>query len=174
MLSITLLIPEEKIGIAVFTNKLPNAAYVIIPHYLNELLLGLPPQDWVQIYTDLEQKEKERVERAKVQHEDSRAKDTHPSLELEKYAGQYESTILGGATLSVEGAGLHIQLEAHETISGTLEHWHYDTFLCKWDDPVLGESLIPFITDGQGNTAEFRVKIREDWLDPLEHTFRKI
>ncbi len=174
MLSITLLIPEEKIGIAVLTNKLPNAAYVIIPHYLNELLLGLPPQDWIWIYTDLEQKEKERVERVKVQHEDSRAKDTHPSLGLEKYTGEYESAILGGATLSVEGAGFHIQLEAHETISGTLEHWHYDTFLCKWDDPVLGESLIPFITDGQGNIAEFHVKIREDWLDPLEHTFRKI
>ncbi len=174
MLSITLLIPEEKIGIAVLTNKLPNAAYVIIPHYLNELLLGLPPQDWIGIYTDLEQKEKERVERVKVQHEDSRAKDTHPSLGLEKYTGEYESAILGGATLRVEGAGFHIQLEAHETISGTLEHWHYDTFLCKWDDPVLGESLVPFITDGQGNVVEFHVKIREDWIDPLEHIFRKI
>jgi hypothetical protein len=38
---------------------------------------------------------------------------------------------------------------------------------------VLRESFIPFITDGQGNVVEFRVKIREDWLDPLEHVFRK-
>ncbi len=73
----------------------------------------------------------------------------------------------------MERSGLHIQLQAHESISGTLEHWHHDTFLCKWDDPVLGESLIPFITDGQGQVAELRVKIREDWIDPVEHVFMK-
>jgi hypothetical protein len=82
-----------------------------------------------------------------------------------------------GAALSSDSVSkrdrLHIQLEAHETIFGTLEHWQYDTFLCTWDDPVLRESFIPFITDGQGNVVEFRVKIREDWLDPLEHVFKK-
>jgi hypothetical protein len=93
---------------------------------------------------------------------------------LEKYAGAYDSAILGGATINAERSGLHIQLQADESISGTLEHWHYDTFLCKWDDPVLGESLIPFISDGQGQAVEFRVKIREDWIDPLEHVFKKI
>ncbi|MFT3890598.1 MAG: DUF3471 domain-containing protein [Anaerolineales bacterium] len=103
----------------------------------------------------------------------TRAKDTHPSLVLQKYAGEYESAILGGASLSFDGDRLHIQLEAHETIFGTLEHWQYDTFLCSWDDPVLRESFIPFITDGQGNVVEFRVKIREDWFDPLEHVFKK-
>ena len=184
MLSSVVMIPEEKIGIAVFTNKLPNAAYIITPHFLTEVLLGLPPRDWIQIYTDLEKEGKEKEEDTKKKKDDSRIKDTHPSLELEKYAGEYESAIVGGATLSVDGdalssdsvskrSGLHIQLQAHESISGTLEHWHYDTFLCHWDDPVLGESLVPFISDGQGEIAEFRVKIREDWIDPIEHVFRK-
>ena len=187
MLSSVVLIPEEKLGFAVFTNKLPNAAFVVLPHYLTEKLTGAPTQDWIQIYTDLEKEEHAKVEAAKKQRADSRAKDTHPSFEIEKYAGDYDSLILGGArvAVSVEGDassgaavskrnGLHIQLQAHETISGTLEHWHYDTFLCKWDDPVLGESLIPFITDGQGQVTEFRVRIREDWIDPLEHVFKKV
>ena len=130
-------------------------------------------QDWIQLYTDLEKEGKEKEEQAKKQREDSHARDTRPSLAPEKYAGVYDSAILGGATVSMEGGGFHIQLQAHESISGALEHWHYDTFLCKWDDPVLGESLIPFITDGQGHVAEFHVKIREDWIDPLEHVFRK-
>jgi CubicO group peptidase (beta-lactamase class C family) len=184
MLSSVVLIPEEKLGIAVFTNKLPNAAYVITPHYLTEVLLSLPPRDWIQIYTDLEKENKEKEELAKQQRDESRAKDTHPSLGLEKYAGAYDSTIIGGATISLESdalssegvskrGGLHIQLQAHKSISGTLEHWHYDTFLCHWDDPVLGESLIPFISDGQGEIAEFHVKIREDWIDPIEHVFKK-
>ncbi len=174
MLSITLLIPEEKIGIAVLTNKLPNAAYIIVPHYLTEVMLGLPPKDWIKIYMDLEQQENLKVEQAKIQKAGSRINNTHPSLALEQYVGLYDSLILGGATVSLKGSGLHIQLQADESLSGALEHWHYDTFLCKWDDPVLGESLIPFISDGQGQAVEFRVKIREDWIDPLEHVFKKI
>ena len=176
MLSSTLVLPGEKIGVAVFTNKLPNSAFVVLSHYLIEKLLGMPPQDWIQIYTDLENEEKEKSEHARQQREAARAKDTRPSLALEKYAGAYDSAILGGATISVPRSGnvLQVQLQAHESISGTLEHWHYDTFRCHWNDPVLGESLIPFITDGQGQVAEFRVKIREDWIDPLEHVFKKM
>ena len=174
MLSCVAMIPEEKLGIAIFTNKLPNAAYVVLPHYLTEKLLSVPSNDWIQSYIDLEKEGKEKEEETKKKRDDSHAKDTRPSLALEKYAGAYDSLILGGATIGVDGSGLHIQLQAHESISGTLEHWHYDTFLCHWNDPVLGESLIPFITDGQGQVAEFRVKIREDWIDPLEHVFMNI
>jgi CubicO group peptidase (beta-lactamase class C family) len=176
MLSSTVFLPEEKIGIAVFTNKLPNSGFVVLSHYLVEKLIGMTPSDWIQIYLNLEKEEKEKSEKIKQQRDTSRAKETHPSLGLEKYAGAYDSAILGRATISLprSGTGLHIQLQAHESLSGTLEHWHYDTFLCHWEDPVLGESLIPFITDGQGQVDEFRVKIREDWIDPLEHVFKKI
>jgi CubicO group peptidase (beta-lactamase class C family) len=185
MLSSVVLIPEEKLGIAIFTNKLPNAAYVLLSHYLTEKLIGVPTEDWIQIYDDLYKEENAKADAAKEKRDDSRAKDTHPSLALEKYAGSYDSLILGGASISLERdalsgeavskrSRLHIQLQAHTSISGTLEHWHYDTFLCKWDDPVLGESLIPFITDGQGEMAEFRVRIREDWIDPVEHVFKRV
>jgi hypothetical protein len=135
-------------------------------------LLNIPSQDWIQLYLALEREEKEKTEKAKQKRDEMHTKDTHPSLALEKYAGAYESSILGGATVSLEGGGLHIQLQAHESISGRLEHWHYDTFLCHWNDPVLHESLVMFTTNGQGNVAEFRVKIREDWIDPLEHVFK--
>ena len=173
MLSSTVLVPEENLGFAILTNKLPNAAFAILSHYLIEKLTGTPTQDWIQIYLDLEKEDHQKAERAKQKREQARANDTRPSFALEKYTGDYDSLILGGATLGLQGEGLCIQLQAHPSMSGTLEHWHYDTFLCKWDDPVLGESLIPFITDGQGNVVEFHVKIREDWIDPLEHVFKK-
>lgn len=177
MLSSVVMIPEERIGIAVFTNKLPNSAYGAIPHFITEKLLNVPSHDWVETYLEMEKQEgANNIVKAAQTHQQqdaSRAKDTQPSLALEKYAGEYECALLGGATISLEGSGFHIQLQVNESISGTLEHWHYDTFLCKWNNPVLGESLIPFITNGQGEVAEFRVKIREDWIDPLEHVFKK-
>lgn len=168
MLSNLVLIPEEKIGIAVFTNKKPNNAIHAVSNFLVDTLLGITPCDWIQAYLDVE-----KEGQAKKQREEFRAKDSHPSLALEKYAGEYESAILGRATICVEKGELQIQLQAYESISGTLQHWHYDTYLCKWDDPLLGESLIPFLNDGQGEIAEFRVKINEDYLDSLEHIFKK-
>jgi len=177
MLSSVVLIPEEKIGIAVFTNKLPNSAYGAVPHFITEKLLNVPAHDWVETYLEMEKQAGANniVKAAQTQQQKnaSRAKDTQPSLALEKYAGEYANALLGGATISLDSGGLHIQLQVSESISGTLEHWHYDTFLCKWNNPVLGESLIPFITDGQGQVVEFRVKIREDWIDPLEHVFKR-
>jgi CubicO group peptidase (beta-lactamase class C family) len=172
MLSMLGFVPEENFGIAVFTNKLPNSAYTALYMHIADALLGVPPQDWTQTYIELEKEVKEKQEHAEKTKNNSRSKDTQPSLVLEKYAGDYESLILGGATISLEGCALHIKLQVHESISGTFEHWHYDTFLCKWDDPVLGESLVTFITDGQGCVAEFRLKIREDWIDPLTHVFK--
>jgi len=105
MLSSVVLIPEEKIGMAVFTNKIPNAAFVVLPHYLLEKMLGLDSRDWIQTYIDLEKEGQEREEQAAKQRGDSRAKDTRPSLALESYTGAYESSILGGATIRGRAAG---------------------------------------------------------------------
>jgi CubicO group peptidase (beta-lactamase class C family) len=174
MLSSVAMFPEEKLGLAVFTNKLPNYAFNLLTNHLVDRLLGAAGPDWLQVYRDFTQEDQARAQKAQEQRASARIPGTHPALPLEKYAGRYDSPLLGGATLSSTAGGLHIQLEAHASLAGRLEHWHYDTFLCHWDDPVLGESLLPFISDGQGQVAEFRAKIREDWIDPLEHVFKKV
>ncbi|MEI7847679.1 MAG: serine hydrolase [Chloroflexota bacterium] len=173
MLSGTVFIPEEQLGIAVFTNKLPNPAHNLIPNLLIDTFTGAPERNWIQLYTEMDKENQAELEKSRNQKLAVRVLNAPTSFEIEKYTGNYESSILGGANLKVKDGKLKIQLQVHQTVSGSLEHWHYDTFLCTWDDPVLGESLIPFISDGQGNVVEFKVKIREDWIDPLEHSFFK-
>jgi len=173
MLSITVLVPQERLALAIFTNKLPNGAYLALAYSVLEKLLGRPPRDWIQTYREVDREARERAQKADQQRREAQAMGTRPALALEEYVGMYRSLILGEATVTKTGSGLSLQLQAHASLSGALSHWHYDTFRCKWDDPVLRESLIPFITDGQGRVTEFRVKIREDWIDPLEHVFRR-
>ena len=173
MLSVTGFLPEENLGVAVLTNKLPNSAYVALHMYLLESMIGTFSQDWIKIYLDVDKETRQKAQEAKEKVRTSRATGTRPTLPLKEYAGTYDDPIAGEAYVSEKDGRLHIQLQAHASMSGNLEHWHYDTFLCKWDDPVLAESPIPFITDGQGHVTEFRVKIREDWIDPIEHIFRK-
>ena len=173
MLSSTVMVPEERIGIVVLSNKLPNMGYVALPYVLLDRLMGIKGRDWFQAYREFETEAKGKLDAGKRLLHNSRVSGTRTSLPLEKFAGEYDAPVLGGASIRVQGEGLNVQLMAHPGLSGVLTHWHYDSFLCKWDDPVLGESLIPFITDGQGNVVEFKVRIREDWIDPLEHVFRK-
>jgi CubicO group peptidase (beta-lactamase class C family) len=174
MLSSTAMIPEENIGVAVLTNKLPNLGYMAITFYLMDRLLGIDERDWLKSYLEVAAERKQVLDTARERLIAGRAAGTHPSLPLKEFAGEYDAATLGGACLRVAGRKLHIQLEAHETLSGELMHWHYDSFMCKWDNPILGESLIPFSTDGQGHVTGFKVKIREDWIDPLEHPFKKL
>ncbi len=173
MLSITGFIPEENLAVAVFTNKLPNTAYLALYHHIVNTIMDAPSQDWIRIYQDFDRENKERARKAKENLRNLRVNGTKPSLPLREYTGMYEAPIAGGAIVREEDGKLHIQLAAHPSMSGELEHWHYDTFLCKWNDPVLYESLITFLTDRQGGVTGFRVKIREDWIDPVEHVFAK-
>jgi CubicO group peptidase (beta-lactamase class C family) len=174
MLSSTVLIPEEKLGVAVFTNKLPNVAYTALPYYILDQLMGESVRDWFHAYREFEQDNRRTLADAKQRLADARQSGTQPGLPLQAFAGEYDSAVLGAASVREQDGSLLLQLKAHESLTGKLTHWHYDTFLCTWDDPVLGESLVPFLTDGGGRVTEFHVTIRPDWIDPLEHIFKKL
>jgi len=174
MLSSTVMMPEEGLGIVVLTNKLPNMGYVALPYHLLDRLLGIQGRDWFEAYRVFEREAHAKLDEAKQRMTAARAPDTQPSLPLEAFTGEYDAPIIGGAEVSLQDGGLHIQLKAHPVFSGVLTHWHYDSFMSKWDDPLLGESLLPFTGDGQGHITGFRMKIREDWIDPVEHVFRRV
>ena len=173
MLSSVTMLPEEHLGIVVVTNKIPNSAHNVLPYSIIEKITTSSPQDWLSLYRDVSKADAEKTKQTLSQRDLARDTNTIPSFGLEKYTGNFQSNILGDANISQKNNKLFIKLDVHNTVAGVLEHWHYDTFLCTWDDPVLGESLIPFISDGQGHIIEFRVTIREDWVDPLEHVFSK-
>ncbi|HEY6075126.1 MAG TPA: serine hydrolase domain-containing protein, partial [Anaerolineales bacterium] len=46
MLSSTVLVPEEGLGIVVLTNKLPNMGYVALPYFILDKLLGSEGRNW--------------------------------------------------------------------------------------------------------------------------------
>ncbi|MCJ7753179.1 MAG: DUF3471 domain-containing protein, partial [Thermoanaerobaculales bacterium] len=62
---------------------------------------------------------------------------------------------------------------AHPEITGRLEHWQFDTFLCSWSDRMWDESLVYFDLDDSGEVSQFRVTVRPDWVDTLEYIFVK-
>jgi CubicO group peptidase (beta-lactamase class C family) len=173
MLSYIAMLPEDNLGIAVLTNKLPNGLYQGLAMQVIDAFLGMPEINWSARMQEMTRQMDADQAAAQQQLENSRAKDTRPSLPPDAFAGEYHNPLYGTIILKTAGSELVAELSAHPHLRGVLEHWHYDTFLCRWNDPILRTSLMPFQTNGQGKVQSFQTKFREDWIDTVDYEFRK-
>jgi CubicO group peptidase (beta-lactamase class C family) len=174
MISLLGLVPEEKLGVIILTNKIPNDITYAVLYHVVDAYLEAPPKDWNKMLLEQNNKFFAEIAEQKKKIEQARVKGTKPTLSLEQYAGTYNSQLYGDATVAMQDNQLVIHLSAHPMITGILEHWHYDAFLCHWTDPIFDQSLVPFILNGQGKVEEFRLKVREDTIDTLEYKFRRV
>ncbi len=60
------------------------------------------------------------------------------------------------STLAVESGRL--VLRRHTAWVGDLEHWHYDTFLVRWRDRVMGKGLMTFRLSADGKVASLEIE----------------
>jgi CubicO group peptidase (beta-lactamase class C family) len=131
MISSVTMVPDEKLGVVVLTNGLmaPTGA---ITNYVLDAFLGQPEKDWSS----------EMLGRAKAgEKRDTRIADriskqvkgTKPSLDLEKYTGNYFSDIYGTIRVTLKDSLLRIYFEHSPELSASLEHWHYDVWKINWD-----------------------------------------
>jgi hypothetical protein len=142
------LIPEEKLGVVILCNRGGTAMPIPLMFTVFDRFLGHKGRDRcaeiLALVKELEAKEKEKE--AKQQAE--RAKDTRPSLPLEKYAGKFTQDLYGDAEVKLEKDKL--VLVRQPAIVADLEHWHYDTFQAKYRDRVIDRQLITFQLDAAG------------------------
>ena len=43
-------------------------------------------------------------------------------------------------------------------MTGRLEHWQYDTFRTRWDNPAFENANVTFALDAEGKVAQIRMK----------------
>ena len=150
MVAIIGLIPDERLGVYV----LGNLDHVEVRHALMlqafDLWLGNGHRDWshdlLALYRGLEA----RGDSARTRAEARRVPDTHPTLELAKYAGTYTApdSLHGSVTVTYENGGLRLRTSSIR--AGTLEHWDYDTFRVRWDDRWSGTAGARFVIGATG------------------------
>lgn len=81
-----------------------------------------------------------------------RIKDTQPSQPLKDFAGSYSNPLQG--TLVITEAGGVLSANLNNTVQGTLEHFHFDTFRIKYSESWMGEGLITFNRDASGKISQ--------------------
>jgi CubicO group peptidase (beta-lactamase class C family) len=148
------MIPEEGLGVVVLTNLHGSSLMVALMFKVFDLYLGAPQRDWSAEMLAGVKKLEEKSQAAQKQTAEARAKETSPSLALEKYVGVYQNEMYGEAKVAVENNRLVLRLLGD---TSELEHWHYDTFQALSKEPIRGKNFVTFVLEIQGKVDELKV-----------------
>ena len=118
--------------------------------------LGAPDRDWsaLALAAEKDAEAKAAAERKKV--EAARVTGTSPSLPLDQYAGVFADSMYGEVHVRAREGKLAASIGPFYT--GTLDHWHFNTFRARWDNPVLGRVFLTFIIDAKGKPDALEVE----------------
>jgi CubicO group peptidase (beta-lactamase class C family) len=153
MVAIIGLIPDERLGVYVLANldhaearhALMYTAFDLWRPTARDLAAG--PRDWsaemLKLYGGLQA----QADSARTRQEAQRLSGTRPTLALERYAGTYDDSLYGAATVTYQNGKLELLRGARRA---TLEHWHYDTFRAHWNNAWHGTTMLTFVIGPRG------------------------
>lgn len=157
------LVPEENLGIVVLNNGMDGLVNDVVRFKMLDQLLDHEGQDWDKVFGNFKKMGEQFGEQAKQERASSQVKRTKTSLELDEYAGDYEDKMYGKATVRMQSGKLQLTLVPSARIfSGTLDHWHYDTFKVQFKDPFLTYALITFTFNSAGSVTGFKIDLPND------------
>src|SRR5205085_1721518 len=139
------LVPEARVGAVVLCNLDGTSFPAAILYRALDAYLGAPPRDWSAVLLAAERKAEARGDSVDKAFEAKRVRDTHPSLPLERYAGNYVDSLYGTVEIAEQGDRLVARMGP--AFTGDLTHWHFDTFKVTWRDRGLGTSYLTFNVD---------------------------
>ncbi len=153
------MIPELRLGVAVFTNQESGAAFYSLTCHILDYYIGGEQTDWITAYSLSTARDDSLLaarERRTVMQRDSLSR---PSLPLERYAGDYEDAWYGTISIAREGNGLVMRFSHSPAMVGDIEHWQYDTFIVRWRDRELrADAFVTFALTSQGTIDRATMK----------------
>lgn len=146
------LMPEEKIGVVVLTNREDNPLTYVTSYNLYDRLLGLDLIDWNARLREEQEKMKAQDNQEKADKLAGRVEGTSTSHPLADYLGTYQQEAYGEIEVQAAGDGLQL---VYNDIVYTMTHHHYDVFFAEHEAPTYHfNNLVTFFTDSV--TGEIR------------------
>lgn len=165
-----MMVEDLDFGVVVLSNAFefaPSAlTHKVMSDFLNDKTF-----DTKEVLLKLRKKGLERKKQAKDEFENSRIKDTKPSLSLKSYAGNYYDKMYGDIFIYAENEdSLEISFPHSYLLKGKLKHWHYDTFLIDWNDIRIPNGFLTFNFNAEREILGFRI----DQKNLLDVDFREL
>jgi hypothetical protein len=144
----TCFVPEENLGIAIFTNNDNQEFYELLRYQILDAYVGLPYRNYSELLLpDFLQRREETVNRLhKLQ---ARVKSNKPSLSLSAYAGTYYNELFGNIVISAGGGDLHIKFLNHYSLTGLLQYMDHDEWLLTYNNPSFGILPLTFNSENK-------------------------
>jgi CubicO group peptidase (beta-lactamase class C family) len=150
-----MLVPEENLGVLVFTNAEEGAAFESILYHILDSYFGVPPTDWTTAFKASEDEQEKLAKEAVAAGDKGRVANSKPSLALEKYAGIYNDAWYGPITIKQEGSGLVFTMDHTPKAVADLQHRQYDTFKAHWRDRTIEDAFLTFTLNPDGSIHHF-------------------
>ena len=165
MSAMVAMLPDEKLGVVILTNKNGSPAPLAIFPYIFDLYTRGTGRNWNADFHAMLDPVLKSAKDAEAALEKSRIAGTQPSLALPKYVGTYSDSMYGDVVIADRNGALGMSLGQ---FNGTLSHWNYDTFRAQMDNPSAGKPLVTFVLGASGKPTELKVQGFE------EATFRNV
>jgi CubicO group peptidase (beta-lactamase class C family) len=164
-------IPEEHLGVIVYTNSDANSLYDALCKQVIEAYLNMSYRNLSLMY--YERGEANRSDELKTTLiRDSLLKlQNKPTLPLVEFTGTYNNTFYGKAWIRLEKDLLKLYLENHPKNVGTIQHLMNNEFICTFSDITCGVEPIIFKIENNKIKA-VTIKVN-DFIDYLGYEFLK-
>ena len=119
------LLPEEKLGIALFNNLHESKLNIALTNQLIDSILGLDPKDWTAYYQGVDKAEETEKKKAKEKRNRDRKSEVLVLASLDTHVGDYEHPAYGTGRVKRDGAKLVWEWSSFRV---PLEHWEAEQF----------------------------------------------
>lgn len=143
------LLPEQNVGLAITINSEDGELVRGLMYELADHYLGLPRADWPAIFMAYNAKTIEQG-RERLGARQARPVQSKPSLPPSALVGTYADPWYGKLAIAQEKGGLRVDFTSTPRMAGRLEHWQYDTWITRFDDPTLEPAYLSFAFDKDG------------------------
>ncbi|HEX4933043.1 MAG TPA: serine hydrolase [Gemmatimonadaceae bacterium] len=164
MSAIVGLLPDRRVGVYVLANRDHAELRHALMYRAFDLFNGRRPRDWSRdvkaLFDGIDAQGRARQEA----FENARVAGTRPSLPLDRYAGTYADSLNGTVIVTLRDGALYAT--RGKGFAGPLEHWHYDTFVARWNGRRSSAAPLTFSLDALGRATALRIGAATFGRDP--------
>jgi hypothetical protein len=159
------MIPDENLGILVFTNTDQNYFFEAMKWEIADAYLDLPFQDYSNKYFTYYEQNKLNEEKEIAGWQEKVANKNEWPADISKFEGTYVHEVYGTIECSKKGKTLELTFQHHPNLKAKLEYMEKNKFLCTYSDVLYGTKVFPFVMEGD-QVKSFTLSV----ADFLEHT----
>lgn len=167
----TELVPEENLGVIVYTNTDVNSLYDALCKQVLEAYMGMPYRNVSEMYYNNSQKAKETTATKIKAIKDTIALKNKPTLKLSEYCGTFTNSLYGKVEVRLVKGKLQLFMEHHPNNIGKLDFINDNRFLCTYTDITCGIEPLSFKVENN-QVKSVTVKVA-DFIDYLSYEFVK-